>query len=539
MHIHPSSTLPGYSALAAAIARNDATLLSLFSQARHGPPLIERRPDAVRAIRESMKSLTLSSQQSQALERFAEGAACIVTGQQAGFLGGPLYTVAKAASVLSRVRHHEAAGMSAAGVFWIEDNDHDLDEAARATLIHREHGTVTITARDYSTTLDRQSVASCVFDERIVHLCDHLSAILSDGSATVSAADDVLREAYVPGRTWADAFLHLLNHWFSRHGLLFVKASTVRTMGLMQDVLLRDVQEPGATMADVEAATKTLTDAGYHAQITAGVFNVFHHDEQDRRHKLHVHEGGEDHVRVSERSISRQEVLALMTEQPERFSPSVVLRPLVQDHLLGSAEIVAGPGELAYLAQLTHVYGRYGVSMPDLVPRSGATFLSMRVERLLQKEQAEARHFFRTWEEIERETTSDALDIDVMEALGRAREGNGAHADDLLVRMEGFDKSLVAAVLALRKAVANELDALERKVTAAARRKQEEQLKRRREIHFFIFPDERLQERVIAPISLMRVARESAVGPIIDVIGNHPIGHHFMISESAPGTTRT
>ncbi|MFM8179778.1 MAG: bacillithiol biosynthesis BshC, partial [Candidatus Kapaibacterium sp.] len=111
--------------------------------------------------------------------------------------------------------------------------------------------------------------------------------------------------------------------------------------------------------------------------------------------------------------------------------------------------------------------------------------------------------------------------------------------DDLLVRMEGFDKSLVAAVLALRKAVANELDALERKVTAAARRKQEEQLKRRREIHFFIFPDERLQERVIAPISLMRVARESAVGPIIDVIGNHPIGHHFMISESAPGTTRT
>ncbi|MFM8437480.1 MAG: hypothetical protein ACKOAX_03305, partial [Candidatus Kapaibacterium sp.] len=26
---------------------------------------------------------------------------------------------------------------------------------------------------------------------------------------------------------------------------------------------------------------------------------------------------------------------------------------------------------------------------------------------------------------------------------------------------------------------------------------------------------------------------------IIDVIGNHPIGHHFMISESAPGTTRT
>ncbi|MFM8473121.1 MAG: bacillithiol biosynthesis BshC, partial [Candidatus Kapaibacterium sp.] len=250
-------------------------------------------------------------------------------------------------------------------------------------------------------------------------------------------------------------------------------------------------------------------------------------------------EGGEDHVRVSEKSISRQEVLALMTEQPERFSPSVVLRPLVQDHLLGSAEIVAGPGELAYLAQLTHVYGRYGVSMPDLVPRSGATFLSMRVERLLQKEQAEAWHFFRTWEEIERETTSDALDIDVMEALGRAREGNGAHADDLLDRMEGFDKSLVAAVLALRKAVANELDALERKVTAAARRKQEEQLKRRREIHFFIFPDERLQERVIAPISLMRVARESAVGSIIHVIGNHPIGHHFMISESAPGTTRT
>jgi uncharacterized protein YllA (UPF0747 family) len=244
-------------------------------------------------------------------------------------------------------------------------------------------------------------------------------------------------------------------------------------------------------------------------------------------------------ARIGERSLTVAELSAALESTPERFSPSVVLRPLVQDHVLESSEMVAGPGELAYLCQLTELYVWYGVCMPILIPRSGATFVSQRIERLLQKERREAMMFLRSWEDIERETTVEALDADLISTIRKGNQEMELLAGELLRHVESFDKSLSGAVLAMRKAMEKELATLERKVSSAARRKQEEQLKRLREIHFFIFPNERLQERAFVPISLMRVARESAIGWIIDVIGNHPEGHHFLIDESAYGTQQT
>lgn len=535
MHIYSPDSLPGYSPIATAIIRKDGFLQEHLRQAQSGQRTAKRRPDAVRAIRESMKSLTLHPAQTDALTLFADGAACIVTGQQVGFLGGPMYTVTKIATVVSRVRHRRLTGTPAVGVFWVEDNDHDLDEASRATLFHKDHGSIVVSAREYSATIERQSVASCTFDERVSNLGANIAGLLHEEAGTGHQVEELLRSTYVAGRSWADAFLHLLNGWFAAEGVLFIKASTVRKMGLMSEILGQDLREPGWTAGFVESATRKLTNAGYHAQISPSPFNVFHHDEQDRRHKIHVQDTDSGTARIGERSLTVAELSAALESTPERFSPSVVLRPLVQDHVLESSEMVAGPGELAYLCQLTELYVRYGVPMPVLIPRSGATFVSHRIERLLRKEQRDAMTFLRPWEDIERETTVEARDADLMSTIRKGNQEMELLAGELLRYVESFDKSLSGAVLAMRKAMEKELATLERKVSSAARRKQEEQLKRLREIHFFIFPEERLQERSFVPIRLMRVTRESAIGWIIDVIGNHPDGHHFLINESAYG----
>lgn len=539
MHIYPPDTLPGYSPLASAIIRKDEFLQEHLRHAQCGQRPAERRPAAIKAIRESMKSLTLHPAQTDALNLFADGAACIVTGQQVGFLGGPMYTVTKIATMVSRVRHRRLAGTPAVGVFWVEDNDHDLDEASRATLFHKDHGSVIVSARDYSTTIERQSVASCTFDERVSNLGANIAGLFQEEAGAGHQVEELLQTTYVAGRSWADAFLHLLNRWFAGEGVLFIKASTVRKMGLMTEILGQDLREPGLSADFVDRATRKLVDAGYHAQINPSRFNVFHHDEQDRRRKIHVQDTDGVIARIGDRTVTFGELSAMLEAAPEGFSPSVVLRPLVQDHVLESSEMVAGPGELAYLCQLTELYERYGVCMPILIPRSGATFVSQRIERLLQKERREAMMFLRSWKDIESETTVEALDADLISTIRKGNQEMELLAGELLRHVESFDKSLSGAVLAMRKAMEKELTTLERKVSSAARRKQEEQLKRLREIHFFIFPDERLQERAFVPISLMRVARESAIGWIIDVIGNHPEGHHFLIDESAYGTQQT
>ena len=62
-------------------------------------------------------------------------------------------------------------------------------------------------------------------------------------------------------------------------------------------------------------------------------------------------------------------------ERPAAFSPSVLLRPIVQDALFPTICYVAGPSELAYLGQLRGVYEHFGVPMPLMYPRATATLV--------------------------------------------------------------------------------------------------------------------------------------------------------------------
>ncbi len=79
---------------------------------------------------------------------------------------------------------------------------------------------------------------------------------------------------------------------------------------------------------------------------------------------------------------------ALATEaaaSPERFSPNVLLRPIVQDTLFPTICYVAGPSELAYLGQLREVYEHFGVPMPLIHPRATATLADSATARFLTR----------------------------------------------------------------------------------------------------------------------------------------------------------
>ena len=78
-------------------------------------------------------------------------------------------------------------------------------------------------------------------------------------------------------------------------------------------------------------------------------------------------------------------MVARARARPETFSPNVLLRPLVQDTLFPTICYVAGPNELAYLAQLRGVYEPFGVPMPLMQPRASATLIDSAAVRFLAK----------------------------------------------------------------------------------------------------------------------------------------------------------
>src|SRR6266513_871362 len=62
----------------------------------------------------------------------------VVSGQQAGLFGGPLYTIYKALSAVKLADCLSQRGVKAVPVFWIASEDHDFDEVAATQFIDRD-----------------------------------------------------------------------------------------------------------------------------------------------------------------------------------------------------------------------------------------------------------------------------------------------------------------------------------------------------------------------------------------------------------------
>ena len=112
----------------------------------------------------------------------------------------------------------------------------------------------------------------------------------------------------------------------------------------------------------------------------------FFHPEgsQGPRYRL-LCRGDDYEVQGSGAKISRSELLALLEREPQRFSSSALLRPLIQDSLLPTAVYVGGPAEVRYLAQLPPLYQELGIAQPLVAERAHFTLLTTPLRRLLEK----------------------------------------------------------------------------------------------------------------------------------------------------------
>jgi len=208
-------------------------------------------------------------------------------------------------------------------------------------------------------------------------------------------------------------------------------------------------------------------------------------------------------------------------ESPERFSPNVALRPVVQDTLFPTLAYVAGPGELAYFAQLRPLYAAFEVPMPVIVPRATLSLLEPRITQLLTRFRLGLHDLTAEPEQLASRILRAQLPPDLEATLAAARQG----VDEIFRRIG----DAVAAVDPTLKATAGQagghikghLDQLAKKAVQALKRREADtgqQLQRLREA---LMPGGKLQERVYPSLpylakygfALVRTLREQIAGP--------------------------
>ncbi len=319
-----------------------------------------------------------------ALAALAAGAGTVLTGQQVTLFGGPLFTPFKAAAAIARARQATQAARPHAAIFWLATEDHDFAEINHVDFpSRREIERLVYTGAPAAA----QPVGSVVLDESITGLVEQASPFLGP-----SEAADALDNAYRPGRTFAEAFAEFYRTIFAAQGLLVVDASGREFHRLGAPVLRDALERADELHSALLKRNQALEAAGYHAQVavTEQSSLLFLIDEKSgarvalKRTAATVAEP-DGLWQAGSRSYSTGELVAILEAEPERISPSALLRPVFQDFLFGTSLVVGGPAEIAYFTQSAVLYERILGRQTPAEPRFSATLITPAVGELLRK----------------------------------------------------------------------------------------------------------------------------------------------------------
>ena len=449
----------------------------------------------------------------------------VVTGQQAGLFGGPLFTLLKAMTAIrlaDRVR--EEHRVPAVPVFWIDSEDHDWDEVKECGLLDSELNLLQL-ALSNPPGANERSVARVALDDGAAAAVERLAAALPRTEFTPEIIDQI-RRAYRPGAGMADAFGQWIESVLGPRGLVVFDASDPAAKPLVAPVFSQEVEHAGRTSRLAGDAGTALTARGYHAQVTPheGQPALFHLD------------GGREPIRqqdgrftIGDRSWTREELLALVKRSPQEFSPNVLLRPLVQDTIFPTVCYVAGPSELAYLGQLRGVYTAFGLPMPLIQQRATATIVDSNTMRFLTRHDFPLENLRAQDEAALNQLLEAQLPASVEASLEDASRVVQDRMDALAHAVAQIDATLEGAARSTQGRMQDDLKKLHGKIIQAAKRKDETLRRQYRHAQAQAFPGGHPQERTIGFVYFL-----NKFGPaLVDRLGDElalEMGTHWILT---------
>ena len=449
----------------------------------------------------------------------------IVTGQQAGLFGGPLFTLLKALTAIrlaERVR--DEYHVPAVAIFWIDAEDHDWDEVKSCGLLDGELGLRKVSAGDPAGA-SHEPVARVRLDEGVAATIAEVEATLPTTEFSPHVLDG-LREAYRPGTGMADAFGRWLETVLGPRGLIVYDAADPAAKPLAARVFTHELEHAGETSRLAAEAGQALDARGYHAQVTphtdgVSLFHLNHLREPIRR--------SGDAFLVGDRTISRDDLLTAAREQPEQFSPNVLLRPIVQDTLFPTACYVAGPNELAYLAQLGRVYESFGVPMPLMHQRTTATIVDSNAMRFLTRHSFPLESLRAQDEAALNELLQSQLPPTVEASLQDALRAVEERMGELAKEVTQLDATLEGAARSTLSRMQDDLKKLHVKIVQAAKRKDETLRRQFHHAQAQAFPGGHPQERAIGFVTFLNKYGPGLVDRLIQALPTE-MGTHWVIT---------
>lgn len=435
------------------------------------------------------------------LERILDGDGLLVTtGQQPVLFLGPLYVLYKALGAIQLAREvEEATGRPALAAFWVASDDHDWREVGGTALLDRDNRLRSVRLEPPPDWTDR-SAGPSPLPEAVGDRLDEVEEYLPE-SDFVGEYLELFRGAYRPGRRVARAFGRALAGVLEDRPMAVLDTGRKEVKRAAAPLLRRALEEAGAGEEALRVGARRVRRAGYEPRIPVleGGTHVFY-DTGETRVRLYRAEGGGFRLGPDGREVGVAPLLEELESRPERFSPNVALRPVLESWLLPAAYSVVGPGELAYWTQLPPLFRERAVAMPTLRPRPSWVVLEEKIAKVLRKVEARPEEFSDGGEELVRRTVAESRPEAVDAALAELRGAIQAATEGVEEALERELPGIRSSVGKARSDLFGAVDELEGAVDSRVEERQEVLVRQIRKAAVHLYPDGRPQERVLSPL---------------------------------------
>ncbi|MBB6004158.1 bacillithiol biosynthesis cysteine-adding enzyme BshC [Arcicella rosea] len=401
----------------------------------------------------------------------SENTFTVTTGHQLNIFTGPLYVIYKLVTVINLAKSLKKAfpEYNFVPVYWMATEDHDFAEINHFSLFGKKLAWETA----------QKGAVGRMNPKELESLI-----------AEMAECPAIFKDAYLNNETLANAARCYANELFGNQGLVCIDADDRKLKKLFAPIIKNDLLHH--TAFDVVSKTsENLESLGYKTQISPREINFFYLDN-GLRERI-VKEENTYKVLNTDLSFSEAEILTILENEPEKFSPNVVLRPVYEEVILPNLAYIGGPSEVPYWLQLKSIFDFHQVAFPILMPRNFCLVVNKATAKKMEKLDLTSEDLF--LDEIS--LKKNFIEKHSENSLSLSVESNAFVQifDEILTKAIKIDKTLEGAVKGEQQKVLNALENLEKRLKKAEERNHETEVNQLLGVKQKLFPNGTPQER--------------------------------------------
>lgn len=431
---------------------------------------VEKRRVLKKTLEQQYAPLEMSEKTAQHIQLLEHtNTFTVTTGHQLSLFTGPLFFIYKIVSTLKLCEELTAKYplYNFVPVYWMASEDHDFEEINHFHLFNQK----------YEWNTDQKGAVGAFDISGVREIFETLN-------------DDIpaFRDAYKEGNL-SDATLKLVNTLFGKHGLVILEPNHPDLKRLFSDQIKDELLHQSSSES-IHTTSNALDELGYKIQVNPREINLFYLDHQLRERI--VWDGDTYRVNNTDISFTNDEMMQLVDEHPEKFSPNVTLRPVYQEVILPNLAYIGGPGELAYWLQLKDNFERLKVFYPALILRDSFLMLNNGAQKQMAKLELTAADLLKDFHTLKKEL------VERLSGEPFSAENEMQQIEQLLDNMKARigDQSLHPAVDAETQKIHKSLENLEKRIQKSEERQHDQAIKQLENLKNKLFPDGAPQERV-------------------------------------------